>query len=225
MKYLKTFEANSHWSESLFDKVKFDKVDEIKDLTYPFLDEFNMMSDVSYFLKKNGFDSPGRIEDYLSDENNLYKAYFVQIHAYSPSILNIDKLLLFKESEIDIINRLRDIGYIFKYSTGSNNYINIELYHPNDKVDKELFLEGYSNKDIKSKEELFNFLKDKFGKISNVWMSASKNIIMDVDPFDNYTIDDLYKFVTKTLSDKYSVEKIRNNQQDETILSLKITYK
>lgn len=43
--------------------------------------------------------------------------------------------------------------------------------------------------------------------------------------YGKYTIDDLYNFVTKILSDKYSVEKIRNNQQDETILSLKITYK
>lgn len=75
-----------------------------------------------------------------------------------------------------------------------------------------------------SKEELFNFLKDKFGKISNVWMSASKNIIVDVDPYDKYTIDDLYNFVTKTLGDKYSVEKISNNQTDETNLSLKIGY-
>lgn len=224
MKYLKTFEANSHWTESLFDKVKFDKVDEIKELTYTFLDEFDMRSDVSFSFKKNGFDSPGRIQEYLSDNTNLYKAYFVQIHSYSPSPLDIDKLLLFKDYEIEIINRLRDIGYIFKYSTGSNNYINIELYHKGDIVDKSLFLEGYSNKNIMSKEELFNFLKDKFGKISNVWMSASKNIIVDVDPYDKYTIDDLYNFITKTLGDKYSVEKISNDQTDETNLSLKIGY-
>jgi hypothetical protein len=225
MKYLKTFEANSHWTESLYDKVKFDKIDEIKDLTFPFLDEFEMKSDISFSFKKNGFDSPGRIQEYLSDNTNLYKAYFVQIHAYSPSSLDIDKLLLFKELEIEIINRLRDMDYIFKYSTGSNNYINIELYHKDDIVDKSLFLEGYSNKYIKSKDELFKFLQDKFGKISNVWMSASKNIIIDVDPFDQYTIDDLYNFVTKTLGDKYSVTKISNDQNDENRLSLKIGYK
>ena len=142
MKYLKTFEGNSHWTESLFNKVKFDKVDEIKELTYTFLDEFDMRSDVSFSFRKNGFDSPGRIQEYLSDSTNLYKAYFVQIHSYSPSSLDIDKLLLFKDHEIEIINRLRDIGYIFKYSTGSNNYINIELYHSDDIVDKSLFLEG-----------------------------------------------------------------------------------
>lgn len=165
------------------------------------------------------------VQDYLSDKNNLYKSYFVQIHRYSPNILDIDKLLLFKDFEIEIINRLRDIGYIFKYSTGSNNYINIELYHPNDKIDKELFLEAYSNKDIKSKEELFNFLQDKFGKISHVWMSASKDIIMDVDHYEKYTIDDLYNFVTKTLGDKYSVEKFSNSKTDDRILSLKISYR
>jgi hypothetical protein len=233
MRYLKTFEANSHWSEFLYDKVKFDRIDDIKELTYPFLDDFDMRSDISFSFKKNGFDSPGRIQEYLSDDTNLHMAYFVQIHAYSPSILDIDKLLQFKEYEIDIINRLKDIGFIFKYSTGSNNYINIELYHKDDIVDKSLFLEGYSwtasanysNKDIKSKDELFKFLQDKFGKISNIWMSASKNIIIDVDPFEKYTIDDLYKFVTKTLGDKYSVTKVSNNQNDESILSLKIGYK
>jgi len=233
MKYLKTFEANSHWTESLYDKVKFDKIDEIKDLTFPFLDEFEMVSDVSYSFKKNGFDSPSRIQDYLSDNTNLYKAYYVQIHHRNIfNILDIDKLLLFKDLEIEIINRLRDMGYIFKYSTpgydsSSNNvnYISIELYHKDDIVDKSLFLEDYSNKDIKSKDELFKFLQDKFGKISNIWMSASKNIIIDVDPFDKYTIDDLYNFVTKTLGDKYLVTKISNDQNDESRLSLKIGYK
>jgi len=224
MRYLKTFEANSHWSESLYDKVKFDRIDDIKDLTYPFLDDFDMRFHISSSFKRNGFESPGRIQEYLSDDTNLYRAYFVHILDYSPSILDIDKLLQFKEYEIDIINRLKDIGFIFKYSTAGYN-INIELYHKDDIVDKSLFLEGYSNKDIKSKDELFKFLQDKFGKISNVWMSTSKNIIMDVSPFDNYTIDDLYKFVTKTLGDKYSVTKVSNNQNDQSILSLKIGYK
>lgn len=59
MKYLKTFEANSHWSETIYDKIEFDRFDEIKDLTFPFLDEFDMISNVEIFLKKNGFDSPG----------------------------------------------------------------------------------------------------------------------------------------------------------------------
>jgi hypothetical protein len=217
MKHLKTFEGNSHWTEPLFDKVQFNRDSEIRELTYPFLDEFDMRSDISSSFKKNGLDSPGRIQDYLSDENNLYRVYFVRIHSYSPSILDIDKLLEFKECEIDIISRLRDIGYIFKYST-SNNYINIEIYHPDDIVDKELFLEDYSNKYIRNKEELFNFLNEKFGKISNVWISASKDIIMEVDTYHKYTIDDLYTFVTKLLGDKYSVKKIDK-------LSLKIGYK
>jgi hypothetical protein len=223
MRYIKTFEANSHWTESLYNKVKFDKVDEIKELTFPFLDELDMVSNIDTNFKKNGFDSPGRIQEYLSDNNNLYKAYFVQIHHRETISNNINKLILFKELELEIINRLKDIGYIFNY-TNSNTYIHIELYYKDDIVDKSLFLEGYSNKNIKSKEELFNFLKDKFGKISFVWMSASKNIIVDVDPYDKYTIDDLYNFITKTLGDKYSVEKISNSQTDETNLSLKIGY-
>jgi hypothetical protein len=36
---------------------------------------------------------------------------------------------------------------------------------------------------------------------------------------------DKVKFVTKTLGDKYSVTKVSNNQNDESILSLKIGYK
>lgn len=223
MKYLKTFEGNSHWTESLFDKVKFDRLDEIKELTFPFSDELDMVSGIDVNFKKNGFESPGRIQEYLSDNTNLYKSYFLQIHHRETISNNINKLILFKELELEIINRLKDIGYIFNY-TNSNTYIHIELYHSDDIVDKSLFLEGYSNKDIMSKKELFNFLKDKFGKISNVWISASKNIIVDVDPYEKYTIDDLYNFVTKTLGDKYSVEKISNNQTDETNLSLKIGY-
>jgi hypothetical protein len=230
MKYLKTFEANSHWAESLYDKVKFDKIDEIKDLTFPFLDDFDMKSDISFSFKKNGFDSPGRIQEYLSDNTNLYKAYSVQIHSYSPSLLDIDKLLLFKDYEIELISRLRDIGYVFVYTTTAfspipSNIISIDLYHSSDIVDKSLFLEGYSTKGVKNKDVLFKFLKDKFGKISNVWMSVSENIIMDVDPFDKYTIDDLYNFVTKALGDKYLVTKISNDQNDKDRLSLEIRYK
>lgn len=235
MKYLKTFESNSHWTESLFDKVKFDKVDEIKELTYTFLDEFDMRSDVSFSFKKNGFDSPGRIQEYLLDEINLYKSYFVQIHAYNGNPLDIDKLLLFKECEIEIINRLRDIGYIFKYSTGSNNYINIELYHPDNIVDKDLFLKSFKKTRSRSIGELYQYLVKNFGKISNISKTVSDTIIMDIDPSTKYTINDLLIFVktslkhTKGIFAAYqmnlSIELVNKYKDNKDIFSIEIKIK
>jgi len=146
MKYLKTFESTTsfrHWSEFLYDKVKFDRVSDIKELTYSFSDEFDMISDISFSFRKNGFDSPGiSPQEYLDDDVNLYRTYFLNIHGFSPQDPN--KLIEFKECEVDFIKRLRGEGFIFKYANRSSEnlecYIKVGMYHPDDFIDKDLFL-------------------------------------------------------------------------------------
>ena len=101
MKYLKTFESKSHWSEELYDKSVFDRKDELKDLTYSFIDELSMVSVVDWSLRKNGFESPGRLQDYFSDDTNLYKYYSILIYSRDVNIFkDVDKLILYKELEI-----------------------------------------------------------------------------------------------------------------------------
>ena len=36
MKYLKTFEASSHWKDTLFEKLKFERKEDLTDLLYTF---------------------------------------------------------------------------------------------------------------------------------------------------------------------------------------------
>lgn len=220
MKYLKTFESKSHWTEELYDKSVFDRKDELKDLTYSFIDELSMVSVVDWSLRKNGFESPGRLQDYFSDDTNLYKYYLVQIYSQDVNIFkDVDKLILYKELEIELINRLKDIGYIINYKNDSNS-IRIELYHPIDIIDKSLFLKDYHTKDMLNNKDLFEFLKQKFGKISNIWLSQTNDIIVEADPYDKYTIDDLYNFITKTLGNKYSLTKT-NKDTNTTVIKIK----
>lgn len=220
MKYLKTFEAKSHWTEELYDVSDFDRKDELKDLTYSFIDELSMVSVVDWSLRKNGFEPPGRLQDYFPDDTNLYKYYSILIYSRDVNIFkDVDKLILYKELEIELINRLKDIGYIINYKN-DNNSIRIELYHPIDIIDKSLFLKDYHPKDMLNNKDLFEFLKQKFGKISNIWLSQTNDIIVEADPYDKYTIDDLYNFITKTLSNKYSLTKT-NKDTNTTVIKIK----
>lgn len=232
MRYLKTFESNSRfWGYDLIDKLEFNRRQELEDLTFTFLDEFDSTVGIDNKLTKLSGKSTtsdiGKKEDYLLDKNNLYESYLIQIHNTKP-IKGANKIILFKELEIELIKRLLDIGYnlyYYKNNTEGYGYIHIRIYHPDDIVDKSLFLNDYKDKNLKTNEELFELLKSKFGKISNIWMSTSNNIMMDVDPFDKYDIDDLYNFLAKTIGeDFYSIEKVKNRINSED-LSLKISVK
>jgi hypothetical protein len=116
-----------------------------QDFIDTFIDEFGMISDVSFSLKRNGFEPLGHnLKDYLGDDVNIYIVYSIKIQSYSPNILDIDQLLSFKECEIELINRLREFGFIFRYSVNSINFIDIVLYHQDDIIDKKLYLNNIS---------------------------------------------------------------------------------
>ena len=79
MKYLKTFEANSHWKDPLFEKLKFERKEDLTDLLYTFTD-MGMSLSINEDLKKNGFESAGQRHEYLKDDINLYKSYSIHLH-------------------------------------------------------------------------------------------------------------------------------------------------
>jgi hypothetical protein len=62
LKYLRTLESWRHWTEALYGKVEFDRLDDIKELTYIFADELDMVSDIGFFFKKNGFSDASSIK-------------------------------------------------------------------------------------------------------------------------------------------------------------------
>lgn len=70
MKYLKTFEANSHWKDPLFEKLKFERKEDLTDLLYTFTDmgmSLSINGDYSDKFKNRLHKVPGTTDTYSYD--------------------------------------------------------------------------------------------------------------------------------------------------------------
>lgn len=215
MKYLKTFEANSHWKNSLFDKVKFERKEDIKELFYPLID-IGMSFSIDEDLKKNGFESAGQRHEYLKDDINLYKSYSIRLYDDNYQSKNMKRIIEIKENEIELIERLKSMNFKMNYSNRGFS-INIEIYHPDDIVDKNIFINDIVSSSKKlSIDDAFEKLSSTFKRIATIYKTKSGDVLLylNSDGKEKYTLDDLYKFTNKVLKDGFEVEKTEVMRKD-----------
>ena len=208
MKYLKTFEASSHWKDSLFENLKFERKEDLTDLLYTFTD-MGMSLSIDEDLKKNGFESAGQKHEYLKDDINLYKSYSIRLqdNNYQYDSKNMNRVIEIKQSEIELIERLQSMGFKIDYSN-SGFSINIELYHPDDIVDKNIFIGDIISSKKANIDEAFDKLLKTFRSIATIYKSQSGGVVLylNSDGKEKYTLDDLYNFVNKVLKDGFNIE-------------------
>lgn len=215
MKYLKTFEANSHWKDPLFEKLKFERKEDLTDLLYTFTD-MGMSLSINEDLKKNGFESAGQRHEYLKDDINLYKSYSIHLHDNNQyDSKNMNRVIEIKQSEIELIERLQSMGFKIDYSNRGFS-INIELYHPDDIVDKNIFIGDIVSSKTVSIDDAFEKLSKTFNRIAHVSKTVSNQITIWLieEGEEKYTLDDLYNFVNKVLKDGFNIEKSKIFKQD-----------
>lgn len=212
MKYLKTFEANSHWKDEIFDKVKFERKQDIEEIFYDLMD-IGMSVSLKEDLK-NGFKSARQRHEYLKSDMNLYKTYEVNIYDnefYDSE--NIDRVLEIKQLEIESIERLKSLGFNIDYSNRGKS-IRVELYHTDDIVDKSLFIKDIVNK--VGINDAFDRLKSTFSKIADISKTTSGDItvLLNNDGREKYTLGDLHDFVSKVLKNYLNIAKVKIFKSD-----------
>ena len=210
----KIFEAESHWKDKLYDVVSFDKYDDIKEIFYEFQD-LGIPVKIGLNFVKNDFGRVSQKLDFIDNNVNLYKCYRIKIILNVIGAKDINKILEIKELEISMINRLLGLGLKIEYNQ-QNTFIYITVYHPDDFVDKELFISDLY-KLAGGIEGAYCKAKDKFNKIANVWwIKDEKAFIIEKDPFNQkYDLDQIYIFVTKILKD-CKIEKVKLTQDHVT---------
>jgi hypothetical protein len=229
MKYLKTFEASSHWLDDIYDKVKFERTDQIGDLFYDFIDfGFDIRTD---FYIKRAFDSPGKRLDYLEDGVDLYKLYSVILHDKYYDQRNINRIIEIKEAKIELLNRLITMGFKIDFDD-ARSYTKIEIYNiEEDKIDKNLYLldliDSPKYKQLKGVNSAFDRLKNTFSKIADVWIPELDKDCIIVQPIrpSKYTLDQLYSFVGKVLKDEFDIKKVSIMKNEAEPQSLEIRRK
>jgi len=228
MKYLKTFEASSHWLDDIYDKVKFERTDQIGDLFYDFIDfGFDIRTD---FYIKRAFDSPGKRLDYLEDGVDLYKLYSVILHDKYYDQRNINRIIEIKEAKIELLNRLITMGFKIDFDD-ARSYTKIEIYNIEDKIDKNLYLldliDSPKYKQLKGVNSAFDRLKNTFSKIADVWIPELDKDCIIVQPIrpSKYTLDQLYSFVGKVLKDEFDIKKVSIMKNEAEPQSLEIRRK
>lgn len=225
MKYLKTFEANSHWKDIIFNKIEFQRIDDIKELLYTFTD-IGMSLSIDEDIKKNGFESAGQRQEYLKDGINLYKSYSIYLNDDEYDSKNMNRIIDIKQDEIELIERLQSMGFKIDYSNRGYS-INIELYHPDDIVDKSIFMNDIISSKKVSIDDAFEKLSKIFNRIASVSKTISNGIIiwLNEEGREKYTLDDLYNFVSKVLKDGFNVEKSKLFRTDAEPSGISISKK
>lgn len=124
-------EATSHWREDILKQLKFERIEDIKDLFYDFIDLGFGEPRIETQLRDKNWGNPGKIASYLTTKNpTLYKCYYVTSHcSKSDALGNIDLSIEIYDALITILNRLKEIGFgiihSFQLGTGSNLIIHL----------------------------------------------------------------------------------------------------
>lgn len=223
MKYLKTFEANSNWKNTIFNKIEFQRSDDIKELFYEFTD-IGMSLSIDEDLKKNGFESAGQRYEYLKDDINLYKSYLIHLNDDEYDSKNMNRIIDIKQSEIELIERLQSMGFKIDYSNRGYSMF-IKLCHPDDIVDKSIFMNDIISSKKVSIDDAFEKLSKTFNRIASVQKTNSNELSLYLNRKgkEKYTLDDLYNFVNKSLKDGFSVEKTKLLRKEDESIPFKYT--
>lgn len=230
MKYLKTFESTTFWVDKVYQKVTFDKEDDIKELLYSLTDlGFKLSIEKDLRKGKGGTpdkleNSSGKIGDYYDESTNLYKSYYINLDDEKKDNTDINRILEIKENEIELINRLKSIGFKIFYDSGTGLSISLRLYHPDDKIDKKMFMPKHEKN-----EELIENIQKSFDTIANIFkakdsITGEPSIVLTLRDKDKYTLDDFHKIVNKFLNGKYKISKKKIYQYDKKPSGLVIKY-
>ena len=221
MKYLKSHkifeELTSHWANELYPKLKFERKDDIEDLLYDFKD-LGFRVEITPTITPNDNSSHlGKKSEFISSGKNLYEGYRIYLVDKQSRSKDIDMIIYIKEREIELLNRLRGMGFIMEVHLTQGI---IKLYHPKDVIDKKLYLD---DKRRLSATDSLVVLKERLdkriGRIANIQLAPDEEsiYITTIGPYfkgkvNEYTLDRIYDIlVTSVISrqlDVYDVKKV-----------------
>lgn len=203
MRYLNTYSIFEHWVDEV--KPDYNRKDDILEIFYG-LQDMGFKIHIFTEVCADNFEHPSKRIEFLSDTKNIYPKYRISYTGkYTRD--NIDTLIEFKEEELTVLHRLKDMGFKIKMISDSQ----ISIYHPDDLIPKSEYIDykqivgmGRKSKGIFTLKDVLDKLELSFNKISD--MSLSDDVIIMRLNSDKYTLDNLYGFVSKAM---YSARNVR----------------
>lgn len=226
----KIFEASAHWRDDVMPKLNWDRMDEIYDLMIEFEDigwtlpkrqvdmtNSYMFDGIKVEMSDSSFNTPSKKIDLI--ERQFYQSY--RVRAINPSRAANFDIEFFKEV-VEILSKLKGLGYEYKIGNISKDNIDIMVYHPEDVIDPSLVIADMKKAKVSLSIGIDNAEQrlDNHRKIMNIDKKDGRLYITQIT--DKYNLDRVYDIVNKTLKDKFNV--IKDDTNNRVIVATKGKY-
>jgi len=197
----------SHWADIIKNQVSWSRDYEIGELFYDLQDMGFKNPVITHKICDDNFNHPGKKIDHLYSK--LYTGYtIVCADSISRRRNKVKENIQIYENLITLLNRVRQMGFKIEYDY--NGTINMSLYHPNDVIDKGIYIKDEVKSKIKRKiglDRVEETLRETLSKIADVTsslinlrdLSVTKNVIFISSKSDKYSSQTILSIVNKIL--------------------------